>query len=209
VALIVGYLKTKDDYTESSFGLTSAEYDTWSGELNWTPNDKTNLYAFYSYEKIVDAQTGRQSGSTVSVNPLDNWTSNVEDKVNSFGAGLDLTLKPEKWFLNVFGRYQKVDGFNDMSAPPGGAPANARNAFGGVQDIADYDDTKLAALNAELRYQLSKAWEFTLGGFFEDYEIRDSQTSELRNYSPGSFFLAANDADYQAKVGYFRVTYRF
>ena len=31
----------------------------------------------------------------------------------------------------------------------------------------------------------------------------------LTNYIPGSFFLAANNGDYTAKVAYVRFTYRF
>ena len=35
----------------------------------------------------MNAQRGRQSGSTVSGHPLDDWTSDVEDQVDTFGAG--------------------------------------------------------------------------------------------------------------------------
>jgi len=102
-----------------------------------------------------------------------------------------------------------VDGNNDIGALPGGAPFNARTAVGGVLDIPLYDDTKLLTLSAELKYHLAKAWTVALGGFFEDYEIRDSNTAGLLNYVPGSFFLAYNDGDYKATVGYVRVTYRW
>ena len=50
---------------------------------------------------------------------------------------------------------------------------------------------------------------FALGGFVEDYEIKDVATNGLTNYVPASFFLAANDGDYTAKVAYVRFTYRF
>jgi hypothetical protein len=209
VALTGFYVRAKDDYTESRFGLTEAQFDTVTGEVSYTPNDKATLYVFYGYETIKNALRGRQSGATISTNPLDDWTSDVDDKVNSFGGGADLTLKPDAWFLSLQGRRQKVDGNNDLFAAPGGAPANARTAVGGVQSIPLYDDTKLLTVSAELRYQFAKAWTAALGGFFEDSEIRDSNTQGLLNYVPGSFFLAYNDGDYQAKVGYLRVTYRW
>ena len=209
VAFLLSYLRAKDDYAESRFGLTKAEFDTVTGEVTLTPNDKATLFAFYTYETVKNAQRGRQSGATVSTNPLDDWTSDVKDKVNSFGAGADFTLEPDKWFLVLNGRWQKVDGDNDIGAAPGGAPFNARTAVGGVIDIPVYDDTKLLTLSAELKYQFAKAWTASLGGFFEDYEIRDSNTAGLLNYVPGSFFLAYNDGDYQAKVGYVRITYRW
>jgi hypothetical protein len=107
----------------------------------------------------------------------------------------------------VFGQYQEVDGNNDIFAAPGGAPFNARTGVGGVQDIPLYDDTKILSVNAELKYQVSKAWAFALGGWFEDYEIKDSNTGGLLNYVPGTLFLSANDGDYQAKWVYVRASY--
>ncbi|HEX6739163.1 MAG TPA: MtrB/PioB family outer membrane beta-barrel protein [Vicinamibacteria bacterium] len=205
----LGYLRTKDDYTETTFGLVSAQYDTLSAEVDYAPSAKVNLFGYFTHEKIADFQRGRQSGGTVSTNPLDDWTSNVDDKADSFGGGANFVLRPDKWFLDLSGRYQKVNGNNDLSSPTGGAPFAARTAIGGVQDLPFYDDTKITTLQAELRYQFAKSWSATVGGWFEDYEIRDSNTQELLNYVPGSFFLAAQDGDYQAKVGYFRLSYRW
>ena len=87
--------------------------------------------------------------------------------------------------------------------------ANARTNVGGPTGITAYDDTKFARIGGELRYAFAKAWTASLGGFFEDYEVEDSNTEGLSNYVPGSFFLAAQDADYQGAVGYLRFTYRW
>jgi MtrB/PioB family decaheme-associated outer membrane protein len=204
-----GYVRTKDDYAETRYGLTEASFDSFSTQVDFTPTERASLWAFYNYEKMVNAQRGRQSGATVSSNPLDDWTSDVNDKANTFGAGGDFTLKPETWFVRVWGQYQKVDGLNDLFAAPGGAPASGRTAVGGVQDIPLYDDTKLTTVYGELKYQFAKAWALALGGFFEDYEIKDSNTKGLLNYVPGSFFLAAVDDDYQATVVFLRLTYNW
>ena len=205
--IVLSYLGNKDDYKDTVYGLTEAKYDTFSAEVDYSPNDRTSLYGFYTYEKNRNDQRGRQSGSAVSTNPLDDWTSNVKDTGNSLGAGASVTLSPDKWFLEVSGRHQNLNGNNDLFAPPGGMPFNARIAVGGVQDIPLYDDTKLTTLSAEVRYHLAKSWTFAVGGAFEDYEIRDSNTAGLNNYVPGSFFLAAADGDYQAKWGYVRMSY--
>jgi MtrB/PioB family decaheme-associated outer membrane protein len=205
----LGYVRTKDDYKETRYGLTEASFDSVSAQVDFTPTERASLWAFYNYEKMVNAQRGRQSGATVSANPLDDWTSDVADKADTFGVGGDFTLKPETWFLKVWGQYQKVDGLNDLFAAPGGAPAAARTAVGGVQDISLYDDTKLATVYGELKYQFAKAWALALGGFFEDYEIKDSNTKGLLNYVPGSFFLAAVDDDYQATAVFLRLTYNW
>ena len=72
-----------------------------------------------------------------------------------------------------------------------------------------FDDTKIWTISGEFDYRLSGLWSLALGGWIEDYEVRDSSTTGLQNYVPGSFFLAANDGDYQAKVGYLRASYRW
>jgi len=209
VTLSVGYLRTKDDYKESRFGLLNAKYDTVSLDLDIVASEKANLYAFYTYEKLDNLQVGRQSGATPSNNPLDNWTSTVADKTNSGGVGADFVLVPEKWFLNLQGRYQKVDGNNAIFAADGGAPANARRNTGGVQSIPLFDDTKIGTFSAEAKYQFAPDWALSLGGWIEDYKISDSQSTGVTNYIPASFFLAAVDGDYTAKVAYVRVTYHW
>ena len=209
VTISAGYLRTNDDYKESAFGLISAKFDSLSIDLDFTANEKANLFAYYTYEKLADFQVGRQSGATPSNNPIDNWTSTVDDKTSSLGAGANFVLVPDKWFLNLSGQYQKVDGNNALFSAPGSAPSLSRAGIGGVQSIPLYDDMKIATFSAEAKYQFSTDWSVSLGGWFEDYEFKDVATSGLTNYLPASFFLAANDGDYTAKVGYVRFTYRF
>ena len=126
--------------------------------------------------------------------------------MDSFGAGAKFTLKPEKWYLDLFGRYQKVDGNNALSG--GTNLANSRPNKQ-IASIPIYDDTKIWTVSAELRYQFAKAWTAGLGGWYEEYTIADSNSLTNQYYVPGSFFLAANDGDYKGKVGYVRVTYRW
>jgi MtrB/PioB family decaheme-associated outer membrane protein len=207
--LRVSWLRTGDDYDETRYGLTRAEYETLSADADYTPNDRVTAYAFFTHEKLVNAQRGRQSGATVSTNPLDDWTSDVEDEVDTFGAGATFALVKGTWFLDLSGHHQKANGNNDLFSAPGGAPAAGRAGVGGIVDLPFYDDTRLTRVSGELRYAFAKAWSAALGGFLEDYEIADSNADGLLNYVPGSFFLAANDADYRAKVGYVRFTYRW
>jgi Putative outer membrane beta-barrel porin, MtrB/PioB len=213
-AVILSYFRTKDDYnkdpvlnhltgqSESPLGLLDATYDSFSAEVDFTPNERATFYAFYSHERNDNFQAGRQSGGSLSTNPLDGWTASVEDKIDSVGGGGNFILVPDKWNLDIFGRYQKVDGNNDLFSPPGGSPDTATS-------IPLYDDTKIVTFSAQITYQIATAWALSVGGLFEDYEIRDAQTGGILNYMPGSFFLAANDGDYQAKVGYLQLRYRF
>ena len=204
-SLDLSYNSEKSNFEDSSFGLQSAKYSSFTAEADYTPSQKWSAYAFYTWEGNQDFLHGRQSGSDVSVSALDDWTSNVDDKINSIGAGATLTLVPN-WSLRLSARWQDVNGNNAFAAPVGGAPYNARVDVGGVKDIPNYDDTTLTTVGAELKYSL-KRWGFALGGWYERYFVDDSGTEGLSNYIPSQFFLNAANGSYRAVWGYVRASY--
>jgi MtrB/PioB family decaheme-associated outer membrane protein len=181
--------------SEAPLGLVDSDYETFTVEGDFVPSERATFYAFYSRENIDDFQRGRQSGGTLNLNPEDTWTSTVADKVDSFGAGADFVLVPEKWDLGLFARWQKADGNNAFTGPRE------------TEDIPLFDDTELTHVRAWLKYHIDTAWAVSVGGFFEDYEIQDAQTDGTLNYMPGSFFLATNLGDYQAWVGWINLKY--
>jgi hypothetical protein len=189
---------------QTALGLMKAEYETFNLDVDVSPSDRTTFYGFYSREDLFNYQTGRQSGSTINFNPTSNWSSTVDDKVDTIGAGANFTLVPEKWFLDLFYRYQKVDGDNAIEA--GTALRPPTNP---AQSIAEYDDTKINFVSGQVRYKLAQDWTFGLGAFWEDYEIQDTQTDEVLFYMPGSFFINAINTDYQAWVGWLNLSYSF
>jgi MtrB/PioB family decaheme-associated outer membrane protein len=206
----LSYLFTKEDYGREPvvdpsglrYGLIDVRYDTVTAEADYSPSDRWSVYGFYTYEKNRNFQRGRQSGASPSTSPLDDWTANVRDRVNSFGGGATAALVPDKLDLRVSGRYQKVDGQNDIFSPPGGTPDIAF-------PIGNFDDTKIWTASAEVEYRLARLWSLAVGGWLEEYRVNDSATTGLSYYVPGSFFLAANDGNYKARVGYVRASYRW
>jgi hypothetical protein len=200
---------------QTPLGLVDDSYDSFTLEANFTPGERANVYAFYSYENGDVLQTGRQSGSSINFNPADVWSSNITTKGDTFGFGADFTLVPEKWFLNLSARYQDIDGNNDVTLLPGystsiygTSPLTAQcTSAAGPCSIAEFDDTRFTSGWVSLRYQFAKQWRAGAGIGYEDYEIDDAQTENTLNYMPASFFLQANNRDYQAWVGYLSLTY--
>lgn len=189
-------LQATDDYEdESDFGLLKSESRSWTVEADYAPADRWSVYAFYSNELYDTFQRGRQSASTPSTNPLDDWTARIRDGVASLGIGGTYAVT-DRADLKLFSRYQNVDGNNDLESPLG--------AF----DIASFDDTRLWTSSAELEYRLTDVWRLSVGAWLEDYQARDAQTTGISNYMPGGFFLAPNDADYRGNVVYVRASYR-
>jgi hypothetical protein len=204
---------------QAPLGLIDDAYDTFTLEANLTPSERVNLYAFYTWEDGDILQNGRQSGSTLNFNPNDVWTSNITTKGNSVGAGADFTIAPDRWFAGVFARYQDVDGNNLVSLRPGystsiygSSPALQQCTSGGAGtpcEIPEFDDTQFTNLSAWVRYQFAAHWSATAGVGFEDYTIDDAQTENTLNYMPASFFLQANNRDYQAWVGALSISYHW
>ena len=138
--------------------------------------------------------------TSLTFNPAANWTSTVDDTVNSIGAGLRFSIVPDEWLLNLFYRYQKVNGNNDFT---GGDKQRT------PESITRYDDTKLTALAANLKWQFTETWAVGFGAYYEDYKYDDAQTGEILNYMPGSFFLNPNNGTFNAWVGWLNLTYNF
>ncbi len=191
--------------TSAPLGLQEAKYETFSVDADYVPSDKLTLYAFYSREDAFDHQTGRQSGATLTFDPAWTWTSRVDDKVDSIGAGADFTLVPDQWSLNVFYSYQKVNGNNAFTAGASARPPTV----GPVENIPDFDDTEINHLSGRLKYQFAPAWAVTLGGFWEKYVYKDSQTGQTLYYMPASFFLNPVNGGYEGWASYLNLTYRF
>ncbi|HLN80095.1 MAG TPA: MtrB/PioB family outer membrane beta-barrel protein, partial [Thermoanaerobaculia bacterium] len=206
----LSYLFSEEDYRREPvvdasglrYGLVDSKSQSFTAEADYSPGDRWSLYGFYTREKISNFLRGRQSGATPSTNPLDDWTSDMDDKVDSFGGGATVALLPDRLDLRALVRYQKLNGNNDLASPAGGTPDIAF-------PISAFDDTKIWTASAELEYHLARFWSLALGGWAEDYKTNDSATTGLRNYVPGSFFLAANDSNYKARVGYLRASYRW
>ena len=204
---------------QTPLGLMHDKYDSFTLEANFKPGERTNVYAFYTWEDGDVLQDGRQSGSTVNFATNDVWTANITTKGNSVGAGADLTVVPDKWFASLFARYQKIDGGNVISLLPGYSTAiygtNAAlqqctsAAEGTPCSIPEFDDTKYTFVLASLRYEFAKHWTAGLSLGYEDYSIDDAQTGNAVNYMPASFFLQANNRDYTAWVGGLILTYRW
>jgi MtrB/PioB family decaheme-associated outer membrane protein len=210
LTISLSYLYANEDYGEEDvvdasgllYGLIETQYDSFTAEADYSPSDRWSVFGFYTREDYDNFQRGRQSAATPSTDPRNDWTSNERNEVSSFGGGANVALLPEKLELRLFGRYQDLEGRNDLASPPGGTPDVAF-------PIANFDDTRIWTARADLEYRFSGPWSVTAGGWLERYETEDSATTGLGNYVPGSFFIAANDGSYKGKVGYVRMSYRW
>jgi hypothetical protein len=217
--LTFAYFRRNDDYSnrparvvgnpDTTVGLLNAKYDTYSVDFEFTPSERAEISAFYTYEKNANLnRTVTLTGT--AINNLLNF--NVSDKANTFGANAVIHVVPEKWTFSFMLSHQKVDGLFDVTANPTGAFYLARTTLNppGPQDITDYDDTQLSTVMADLAYNVSKAWTFSVGYAYEKYTHADAFSDGTTIFPQAVlFFLKANDGAYNVNVAYAKLNYRF
>jgi hypothetical protein len=200
-------------------GLLFAKYDTFTGEFDYTPNEKIELSAYYTYEKNLQTNQWTTTNSATATPPLVPLGINNQvrydgsDKTNTFGANGVFHFVPEKWTFTFMARSQKVDGLMDVSAPNTAGSFNTGRATlnpPGPQDINDWDDTTLTTIGAQLDYSVGKAWTLGAGYMYENYDYADAYTSgtTMIPFSV-SVFMKADSGSYTANVLYTKLTYRF
>jgi MtrB/PioB family decaheme-associated outer membrane protein len=200
------YLHNMDTYNDTFYGLQNSSYDTYTGEVTLTPNEQWNLTAYYTHEKNGSSQVNNGTNNFPAV---DNFTVGLNDSVDTGGASAMFKLVPNKATLNLSGRYQNLVGTAAFATQPNSSYQLARASVGGVQNIPNADNAKLARFDASVDYAVSPKVMLTFGTWYEDYQFSDVDSVGLQNIYPGAFFLALNDGSYTATVGYVRLTYRW
>jgi MtrB/PioB family decaheme-associated outer membrane protein len=205
-SLAFTYIHNKDTYNDTIYGLQNASYDTFTGEVTLTPSDRWNVSAYYTREKNGSAQV---NNGTNNFPAIDNFTTTLNDSVDTAGVTGVFTIVPNKATLNLSGRYQNLVGTAGFTTQAASSYQLARASTGGVQDIPNADNAKITRLDASVDCVLRPKVTLTLGAWYEDYKFSDVDSVGLQNIYPGAFFLALNDGGYTATVGYVRLTYRW
>lgn len=194
-------------------GLLEATYDSYTGEINYSPNDRVELGAYYTYEK--DGHVNQWSSTTgAALNNLINWAASNE--TGTFGANAVFQIVPDKHSFSFHAVHQKVDGLADITAREAGSfytpgrtgliPAGQ----GGAQDITDWDDTEITTLSAQFNFSLLKNWAMSAGYMYEKYDFKDAfnATSKLLPASI-NIFTKPNDGAYDAHLMFAQLSYKF
>ena len=200
------YLHNKDTYNETAHGLQNASYDTYTGEVTLSPGEQWNMSVYYTHEKNGNTQI---NNGTNNFPVIDDFTTRLQDSVDTAGASAVFKIVPAKASLNLSGRYQNLVGTAGFTTQAASSYQLARANIGGVQDIPNADNAKIVRLDASVDCALSPKITLTVGTWYEDYKFSDVDSVGLQNVYPGAFFLALNDGSYTATVGYVRLTYRW
>ena len=197
----------KHNFDNSSFGLTEADYYSYSIDGDYTLTGKLQLNAFFIYEKYKNKQKARgefdEDGDGITT--LTDWMAEGTDDVNTFGGGLTWAILPERLEFKFKYSYSEVDGKIDFSVPNGS-----------VSGFDDVGDSTLHALDAKLRYNIWRGYYVTLGYIWEKFDYDDYKkdgfadvpTDASGNYN-GAILSDSLWADYDAKILYLKLSCKF
>jgi hypothetical protein len=200
------YLRNKDTYKETKYGMQDANYDTYTGEVTVSPSEAWSATGFYTKEKNGSHQV---NNGTSNFPAIDDFIIKLSDDVDTMGVTSQFAVVPNMAMLNLSGRRQKLTGAANFTTNPGSTYQLARASMGGVKDIDNADNATLTRLDASLDCTMTKKVTLSFGAWYEDYLFSDVDTVGLQNVLPGSFFLALKDGSYHATVGYVRLNYHW
>jgi MtrB/PioB family decaheme-associated outer membrane protein len=194
--LNVGVSGRDEDYDESDFGLIGDEILQYSADLSWAPTEDLGLYLFGHLADREVFQRARQSGATISTNPGDDWTVDLDETTDTIGLALNGS-PTDRWRWDISGNWSRSDGEADFASPPGGTQNQTSTE---PVDFDNYEDIELLAAVLELDYVINPRAEVGLVYHYEDYTIDSFNLEGLRPYLPSTLLLVADDGDYQANV---------
>ena len=189
-SVVVGASSHEEKYNESVFGLLSDETARYNGEVSFAASERFTFFVFGDMTERTNLMRSRQSGSTPSTNPLDDWQVTFDEDNSTWGLGLTVESS-EKLHWDLSGNRSESDGRADFFTPIGGRP---------TADIENYEDVELLAVQLKVTFDLSERAEIGLTYLYEDYTIDSFNLVGLQPYLPASILLAANNGDYQADV---------
>ena len=193
----------RDDYPHSDYGLLRDDFDIYSADISYAFNRHQSIYAYYAHEVYASDQAARQSGAAFSVNPQDDWTADLRDAVNTFGAGQSFEILEDRVRFDLSGSYSKTSGTSVLDSPAGGTPDLA------VNFNAPLDTTAWWTVQSSFTLKLTKSLRAMLTYWYEQYVLEDIVRNDVAvDYAAaGAIFLGALEPGYKYHVGSLRLIY--
>ncbi len=202
------YMQGKDDYTKSDYGLKNQDFTNYSFDLSYTIKNGSSFYAFYSNEVYKGSQRSRQSGATYSTDIRDDWSADLKDKIDSYGAGINAVVKKDRLNLDLSYIYSKADGTSFLYSPPGRS-AGPDLAVNFTKKI---DATTLQSVRAKLFWKLQPRVTMAIGYWYEQYDLEDITRNDLKVdmlLTGMAMYLGALEPGFKYHVGFVKFIYSF
>jgi MtrB/PioB family decaheme-associated outer membrane protein len=188
------------EYDRSDYGLTDDQYWNVGIDLGWSPLERVQLSAYYTFEHGLMKQQSRErpvSGGMVVDHTSNDWTTNTKERAYSAGLSAWVSLIPGALDLDV--AYDFQQGYAETHS---GGPS---------PEAVDWPTTQ----NDLHLFQTSLTWsaleQVDLKAFyrFERYFQDDFQRNDLPATIGNSILLSTDVGDYRAHFYGLTATYEF
>lgn len=155
----------RDEYPGSSHGLITYDSDQYSVGFSASPDERVNLAASYGWEKYNSLQRSRNATSAADqANPLRDWTTDYEGKVNFLEASVDINAI-ERTLIRVSADWNDSNDtylYGLVTGSPIAVPENLPPV-----------KNELFRGEIDLSYELSSNLRLGIGYWFDDYQVQD------------------------------------
>jgi MtrB/PioB family decaheme-associated outer membrane protein len=237
-----------DNFNNSALGLQESRGWSAGGDLSYNPFSWLSLFVNYTREEFRYDQISRSRpvvnlgtpsaplapgcapGSSPNTAACDfadfNWRSLNTDTVNTWGAGADISLVPNRLTLRLNYSFSDADttinSFNPVvptsgqPVGPGGSPSPASQRATATAVSYPLANTKLHTLIAALRYNLTKNWSLKGEYRYEQFREKDWATDAIGTTglttlppTTDTFLGARFLQNYDAHIAAFTLRYQF
>jgi len=181
---------SRNDYPGAKVGISESENRNVAADLSITPESNWSMSLYYNYDRFLNRNRGfaRRSGTPFypeSVrDPALIWTMRTEDRVNSFGAGIDWQLLGDRLELAVDAVYTDAE---TETTPGSGLPGQG-------SDERSFPDvtTEISSIALQGTYRLQAGREIRVRYSYEDYGSRDWALDNIEADSVSALLLLGN-----------------
>jgi MtrB/PioB family decaheme-associated outer membrane protein len=190
----------KDDYTDTTIGLTEATNPVYTLDFSYSPRHNVTTYGYYTHENIESSQAG--ASVTVATAPASNWEADFDDVFDTVGLGARIT-DIGKWEIGadlVFSQSTGKIDMKDLVSP-------------GTENQFPDNETELTSFKLWTNYNYNENLMYRLGYWFEDYSEKNWAYDGLDPYDPAvvenALLLGNTPLDYQVHVITVSASYKY
>ncbi len=206
----------RDHFFNTSYGLQKSKAYGYSGDATWTPFERLTLTGGYAHDDYQSRQRNCYITSG-SCEPTDVYFSHPRDILDTWHAGMNAIVLPERLDINLDYRYVFGRSKYGMSGVAGGSVSG---------NPVPMPDTKnvFHVIQASARYRLTLNWMLKVVYLYERYResdfMVDNVTPSLANVVVDGFatqsasdvrsvLIPIQHGAYEAHFMGFSVAYRF
>ena len=216
----LNFLLSNNEYLNTVYGIQQWDDYAIGVDFSYALSGGSTLNAWYEHAENDRDQRARQTGATAcDASTTDctifDWTLNLLDKYDTFGAGFSANFKEGKttWNTNVI--YTLANGNADFGAIDE-AKFIAANRRGAIVDLTTVDDTDLFSFKTGVNCKVFKNARIGVFYWFEKYLIDDFAEDSIQTdlifipnplpgaspFTGGTITLNAIQPDYEFHSGW-------